>query len=154
MKFLSLTMFLFFSAFLASAQPKPAVQGQQYGESIAASGALPVERLRQKMGSENSLNTKVQGRVVDVCTKKGCFMKLDRGDGQTVMVRFKDYGFFVPADIKGKNVVVDGVARQETLSVKQLQHYAADAGKDETEIAKITEPRQQLNFEAKGVLVL
>lgn len=135
-------------------QDKPAVKGATYGEVIQAGGAYPVTRLSQKIGSNTQLeNIKVSGKVVDVCTKKGCFMKLDKGNGETVMVRFKDYGFFVPADIKGKNVVVEGKAIQETLSVDKLKHYAADAGKPAEEIAKITAPQQQLNFEAKGVLV-
>ncbi|MBE7176812.1 MAG: DUF4920 domain-containing protein [Mucilaginibacter polytrichastri] len=154
MKPFIISTLLLFATLCSQAQLKPAVKGQGYGEAITRTGALPVTALSGKMGSENSMPAKVQGKVVDVCTKKGCFMKLDRGDGETVMVRFKDYGFFVPADIKGKTVVVDGTAMQETLSVKQLQHYAADAGKSAEEISRITEPKQQLNFEAKGVVVL
>lgn len=135
-------------------QDKSAIKGATYGEVIQAEGAYPVTRLVQKIGSNTTLeNTKISGKVVDVCTKKGCFMKLDKGNGETVMVRFKDYGFFVPADIKGKNVVVEGKAIQETLSVEKLKHYAADAGKSTEDIAQIKNPQQQLNFEAKGVLV-
>ena len=71
-----------------------------------------------------------------------------------MMVKFKDYGFFMPLDIVGKEVVLDGEASVKEVSVKQLKHYAEDAGKTKEEIAKIKEPKKELQFVAKGVLVL
>jgi hypothetical protein len=38
--------------------------------------------------------------------------------------------------------------------VKELQHYAEDAGKSKEEIAKITEPKKEIVMNAKGILVL
>ena len=38
-------------------------------------------------------------------------------------------------------------------SVKELQHYAEDAGKTKEEIAKIIAPKKEFAFEAKGVLM-
>jgi hypothetical protein len=40
------------------------------------------------------------------------------------------------------------------VPVDHLRHYAKDAGKSAKEIAAITKPEQQLNFEADGVLVM
>ena len=39
-------------------------------------------------------------------------------------------------------------------NLEMLRHYAQDAGKPAAEIAKITEPKRELSFEAAGVLVL
>ena len=90
-----------------------------------------------------------------VCKKKGCFLTLKReGEGEPIMVRFKDYGYFVPADLVGKTVVLQGNAKVKELSVKQLQHNAEDAGKSAEEIAKITEPKTDINIVADGVLVI
>ena len=80
-------------------------------------------------------------------------MNLDLENGQEIMVNFKDYSFFVPKDIEGKKVIVDGKASIEILSVKQLQHYAYDAGKTDEEIKKIVDPKKVYSFEAKGVLI-
>ena len=68
-------------------------------------------------------------------------------------VRFKEYAFFVPKDIVGKTVVINGWAHRETVPVSDLQHYAQDAGKSAQEVAAITKPEQQYTFEADGVLV-
>ena len=96
---------------------------------------------------------KFEAKVNSVCKVKGCWMNLDLENGQEIMVNFKDYSFFVPKDIEGKKVIVDGKASIEILSVKQLQHYAYDAGKTDEEIKKIVDPKKVYSFEAKGVLI-
>jgi hypothetical protein len=79
---------------------------------------------------------------------------MDIGEGKTMRVRFKDYAFFVPKNISGKKVVLDGIAYNSTTSVAQLRHYAQDAGMSDAEIEKITEPEVNLNFEARSVIVM
>ena len=90
--------------------------------------------------------------VKEVCQAKGCWMRLDLGDNEA-MVRFKDYGFFMPKNITDKEVIVNGKAYVSEMSVEEQRHYAEDAGKSEEEIAAITEVETTLSFEADGVLV-
>jgi hypothetical protein len=97
---------------------------------------------------------KISGKVVEVCQEKGCWMKIEKADGDKMMVKFKDYGFFMPKDIVGKEVVLDGETIAKEVSVQQLRHYAEDAGKSQEEINKINKPRKETQFIAKGVLVL
>ena len=80
-------------------------------------------------------------------------MKLELQDGEETMVRFKDYGFFMPMDIKGKEVIVNGFAFVEEMSVEDQKHFAKDGGKSEAEMAKITTIKKTLSFEADGVLL-
>ena len=101
----------------------------------------------------DSLNTKLTARVDEVCQMKGCWMKLNLEDGNQVMVRFKDYGFFLPKDIAGKEVVINGKAFVKETSVEELRHYEEDAEKSEEEIALITTPKKTYAFEADGVLL-
>ncbi len=133
---------------------KPATAGTIYGENVTQTNATAINKINYSLGKANTAMVKTTGKVVDVCTKKGCWMKLDAGNGKTTMVKFKDYGFFVPADIVGKTVVMDGIAKQETTSVDDLKHFAEDAGKSKEEIAKIKNPKKEITYEAKGVLVL
>ncbi|MBT8271127.1 MAG: DUF4920 domain-containing protein, partial [Bacteroidia bacterium] len=83
----------------------------------------------------------------------GCWMKLNLGEGEQVMVRFKDYGFFMPKDIAGKEVIINGFAFVDEMSVSDQKHYAEDAGESEDAIAAITEPKKTYSFEADGVLL-
>lgn len=79
-------------------------------------------------------------------------MKMDMGEDQA-MVRFKDYGFFMPKDLAGQEVIVEGYAFVEEMSVEDQRHYAEDAGKSVEEIAAITKPKRTLSFTSSGVLI-
>jgi len=122
-----------------------------FGATITDENVMAVQELSSM--ATDSAYTKVTGKIVEVCQAKGCWMTLDLGGGQTMRVTFKDYGFFVPKDSKGKEVVIEGAAMKTMTSVEDLQHYAKDAGKSAEEIAQITEPRAELAFEAVGVLM-
>ena len=78
---------------------------------------------------------------------------MDMGHGNTMMVHFKDYGFFVPKDCSGKKLIMEGIAFIDVTSIEQLRHYAEDAGKSAEDIAKINDPEEELTFEASGVLL-
>lgn len=129
-------------------------QAQQYfGEKITDEKAINATELPEVLADEESVETKVRGEVTGVCQAKGCWMTVNVGNSQEMMVRFKDYGFFVPKDITGQTVVIEGEALVEAVSVEDQRHLAEDAGKSEDEISKITEPKTQLSFVADGVIV-
>ena len=69
----------------------------------------------------------VETRIAKVCQKKGCFFVATEG-ASTARVTFKDYGFFIPTDSGGKNVVLLGTFSRKSLSKEQAEHYAADLG--------------------------
>ncbi|UOQ55694.1 DUF4920 domain-containing protein [Hymenobacter cellulosivorans] len=112
-----------------------------------------MSELRQVLGGQDSAQVKLVGTAAEVCQAKGCWLTLTTAEGKAMRVRFKDYAFFVPKDISGKTVVINGWAHREVVPVEDLQHYAKDAGKSAKEVAAITQPEEQLNFEADGVLV-
>ncbi|UFH56884.1 DUF4920 domain-containing protein [Spirosoma sp. KNUC1025] len=124
-----------------------------HGKKITDKGAIPATQLAAKMGEKSEMPAKVEGTVESVCKMKGCWMSVKTGDGKTMRVTFKDYGFFVPKDIVGKTVVVEGTAESSTTPVADLRHYAQDAGKPKEEIEKITQPEKELTFVADGVIV-
>lgn len=133
-----------------------AMAGDHFGEKINSEGALTYTEMLASLGKQDSLDVKVVGTVESVCQAKGCWMNIAASeDGQPEMfVKFKDYGFFVPKDISGKQVVMQGYAFREVTSVDELRHYAEDEGKSKEEIAAITEPVEELKFMASGVIVL
>lgn len=69
----------------------------------------------------------VETRIAKVCQKKGCFFVATEG-ASTARVTFKDYGFFIPTDSGGKNVVLLGTFSRKSVSKEQAEHYAADLG--------------------------
>ncbi|MBK8471245.1 MAG: DUF4920 domain-containing protein [Sphingobacteriales bacterium] len=106
-----------------------------------------------EQNSTTSLTAKISGKVLEVCQTKGCWMTLELPDGKDLRVTFKDYGFFMPKDLAGKNIVAQGIAQTDTTSVEMLQHYAEDAGKSAEEIAQIAQPEIEISFVADGVVI-
>jgi hypothetical protein len=136
--------------------PSTQSDGKYFGEKISETGAISYMALLQVLGQTDSVATKVKGTVTSVCQAKGCWLKLtsEGGDHPEMMVKFKDYGFFMPKDIAGRQVVLQGIAYREVTSVDELRHYAEDAGKSAEEIQKITAPKEELKFMAAGAVLL
>ena len=101
----------------------------------------------------SSTRVKVKGEIISTCPMKGCWMNM-LVSNDTVLVRFKDYGFFVPKQgVEGSSAIINGFLSIDTLSVAQLRHYAEDAGKKTEEIMKIKKPKITLSFLADGVAI-
>lgn len=131
------------------------VENQGFGAAITEDGAIAYPEMLAKLNGADSLAVKVKGRVDAVCQAKGCWMNLSDGKNATaMMVKFKDYGFFVPKDIAGREVVIEGYAYRAVTPVDELRHLAEDAGKSKEEIEAITQPKEELKFLASGVLLL
>lgn len=134
---------------------KIAVNFDSFGDKITDEKAMTSNEMLAKFNTMqvgDTVNVKFASKINEVCSKKGCWMKLPVGETET-MVRFKDYGFFMPLDSKDKEVIVEGKAFVKITPVEELQHYAEDAGKSKEEIAKIIEPKKEFAFEANGVLL-
>tara|TARA_B100000900_G_scaffold263858_1_gene225087 strand:- start:60 stop:521 length:462 start_codon:yes stop_codon:yes gene_type:complete len=124
-----------------------------YGDKITSENLTEYSDLLDQVNLSGVVNTKIEGTIIETCSKKGCWMQV-KVNNDTLMVRFKDYAFFVPKEgVDGKSVIINGEAFYDTLSVDLLRHYAEDARKSEQEIMDITEPELVLSFTADGVII-
>lgn len=72
---------------------------------------------------------KVSAKLDKVCKKKGCWFTLaGEGIDQTVRVRMKDYGFFVPRNAEGAAAIAEGVLEKKVVPQAEAQHYADESG--------------------------
>ena len=122
---------------------------------ISENKAITVEKLKSDLKTTNKAeNISVKGIVTDVCPKKGCWVTVKTEDGSSFFVKMKDYAFFVPTALKGKNVVLEGTAEKKITSVDELKHYAKDAKKSKAEIDAINKPKEEIRFMADGIKVV
>lgn len=119
--------------------------------------ALTFADVNTQLATADSVNVVMRAKVSGVCQTKGCWMNLVDPTGTTadeMFVQFHDYGFFMPKDIEGREVIVEGKAYKEETTVEELKHYAEDEGKSPEEIAAITEPVTEKKFMATGVVLV
>jgi hypothetical protein len=162
-KFCAIALFVFASCKTGSLDKETVKKEQQeivafesFGAKITNDVVITSSEMLAKFNTlkvGDTLNVKFASTIKEVCTKKGCWMKLPLNDTEETMVTFKDYGFFMPLDAKGREVILEGKAFVKETSVAELQHYAEDAGKTKEEIAQITVPKKEFAFEANGVLM-
>ncbi len=79
---------------------------------------------------------------------------METDDNEKFFVKMKDYAFFVPTALKGKNIVLEGSAETKIISVDEQKHYAEDAKKSQAEINAITKPQEEIRFVANGIKVV
>ena len=127
-------------------------EGVYYGEKFEIGMPLTVEKTMDNLQSSDTLNIQIGGIVESVCKAKGCWTNIASTptSDETIFVKFKDYGFFLPLDCEGQEIVLEGKAYIEETPIEELRHYAEDEGKSEEEINAITEPEKQYKFMASG----
>lgn len=127
-----------------------------FGDKIDDDNVMTTKQMTDTYNSMtvgDTINAKMTATVIEVCQAKGCWMTLNLDNGEEAMVKFKDYAFFMPKDIAGKDVILNGNAYVNEVPVEEQRHYAEDAGKTTEEVAAITEPKKTFSFEADGVLI-
>lgn len=125
-----------------------------YGEEFEIGEVQPVTVLLAYSAEELLKEVVVEAEILHSCRKKGCWMKVDLGEGvEPMRVSFLDYGFFVPLVSDGRTAVMKGTAYIDTIDVDMLRHFAEDAGQTQEEIDAITEPEIEWSFEATGVYI-
>ena len=128
---------------------------EMYGDSnMTLDGSIDIKSLMNLLKDNDSVDVKLKAEVTGVCKKKGCWMDVKLDDSTTMLVRFKDYGFFVPMDCEGKHATIQGQVKKTTHSVEWLRHKAEDAGKSIEEIENINEPEVAYSIDEASAVIL
>ncbi len=130
---------------IISCTPQPSYSS--YGDEITSENSMSTNDFLSEV-SETEESYKIEGVVEEVCQSKGCWLKIKNDQGQSIRVTFKDYGFFVPKDIAGREIILEGNASSVMLEEDMAKHYADDAGKEYDESM-----RKEVSVVASGVLV-
>lgn len=128
---------------------------KNYGPvEVDSSKAVTVQEMIAEMDkTKEQKEFTFEGELTEVCSKAGCWVNIDKGNGETFMVTFKDH-FTIPTDTKvGSGAYFHGVASWDTIPVDILKHFAEDAKKSQEEIDAITEPKFELGFVADGIML-
>jgi hypothetical protein len=155
MKKILLTLLLV-AAITVQAQDKEKVQaskGVVYGVVSDENKPVSPDEIKAKLVNDQ-FDGQVKAKVTEVCKAEGCWIKVQKSDGTSMMVRAKDHKFLMPENIVGKTVLIEGSATVKEVTEEMRKHYAEDGGKSKKEIAAIKGSEKDVQFAAKGVKVL
>lgn len=100
----------------------------RYGAPLPADAEpVPLAAAIAHAETEGRFEGTLEGRITQVCRRKGCFVVL-ADDAMHARVVFRDYAFFVPTDTPPGPAVAHGTLEAMELDGARADHYAADAG--------------------------
>jgi hypothetical protein len=138
------------AAFACGDPVVPLPSGRDFGSALTLEQTTPLAEIAANPERFTD-EVLIQGRISDVCQRKGCWTVVRDGD-LSVRVRFKDYGFFVPKDCAGERALIQGVVSLETLSEEVARHYQSESRDGDPDA--IRGPQRELGFTASGVRLI
>lgn len=148
MKALSLLLGLFFSTTVFAQTP----HGKVYGLKPNSAGVQDATKLEAFMSRKVSISTTIKGKVLEVTNPKGGWFTIDAGNGKVITAHFKTAGINIPASLKGKTVVAEGVATKQFIA-DDSQHFAGDTATGKKQHKVNADANHKLAFAVRGLMV-
>jgi hypothetical protein len=130
------------------------VASESFGGGVKLTETTPVATLLADPKAHVGKTVRVEGQVVDVCPKRGCWMDLaGTAPGEKVRFKVTDGEMVFPVDAKGKHAVVEGVVAVNELTLEQTKEYVAYQQKEygaEKDPASVTEPMVIVRIDGTG----
>jgi hypothetical protein len=153
MKATCLLFSLLFSFSVFAQQDKKLPHGMVFGVKPDTTALVSAAKLEAFMDQKVRITIAIRGRVTQVVKQKGGWFNISAGNGKIIAAHFKNYNNRIPANLKGRTVIVAGVAQKEFIADDQ-QHFAGDTAKGKPQPKAKTHPKKdKLTFEATGLMV-
>jgi len=114
----------------------PLPHGMTFGQKVDPLQKMPSAKLETFMGKMIRISTTITGKVIAVDTPKGGWFRMDGGNKKIIEVHFKDYNITLPKELRGRNVMIQGIAQKQFIT-----------GDNKTNL------KGKLTFEASGLMV-
>jgi len=144
----------------AAASPNSEVAGdpEVYGAGVQIEEATPVHAILTDPDAYLGKTVRIEGTVLDVCPKKGCWMEVGR-DGEHIQIKVEDDVIVFPIGAKGQRAVAEGVVEAVEMSREDylgyLAHLAEERGEElDPETADLGDgPYRLIRIRATGATI-
>jgi hypothetical protein len=110
----------------------------KFGKEIELKETTKVSEVLAKPELFLGKNILIEGKVVDVCTKRGCWMKVSSDKkGQSVVIKVNDGEIVFPVEARGKDTMVEGELYKIEPSEKDKKEMKHDKMSDQHEHKEI-----------------
>lgn len=142
---------------VAAAATGAAVEGKSYGAGVKLAAATPIADILKDPAAFRGKTVRVEGRISDVCPKRGCWMEV-AGEAAGEKMRFKveDGDIVFPMEAKGQYAVAEGVVAVNVLSIEDSKKFAEYQAKEygrPYDPASITEPTRIIRLNGTGAVL-
>jgi hypothetical protein len=99
---------------------------QHFGEAFTVQETLPAKTLLADPSAHVGKTVRVEGRIADVCQKKGCWLVLT-DEEKNLRVTMKDHAFGVDMGSAGATAVIEGTLVEKANDPEEAAHYASES---------------------------
>ena len=122
------------NVFALSASLAGAAETGAFGKPLAGLAPTPLADVLKAPVSGKIV--RLEGSIAAVCKNKGCWLTLNEGE-KSVHVTFEGYSYFVPKDVVGKKVALEGKVLVKEPKADQVEHLKKE-GATEAAAAKVS----------------
>ncbi len=131
------------SAPVAEARVEPASEGEGddrvFGEAPSADRELtPLSAIAANPERYAGQTVKTEGEISQVCQRMGCWMELRAEGVEPLMVPMAGHSFFLPRDVTGSEVVVEGEVALRERSANEVAHLESEGATASARAVQIT----------------
>jgi len=106
---------------------------ESYGSGVKVAEATPISKILADPDAYVGKTVRIEGKILDVCPMKGCWMELAGENGkESLKVKVDDGVMVFPVTSKGKLAVAEGTVEAIPMTKEQyvgwLEHLAEERG--------------------------
>ncbi len=130
---------------------------KEYGKKLTLKETTKISDILANPEQFAGKRVLVEGAIIDVCSHRGCWIKL-ASDKEFESIRFKveDGVIVFPMEAKGKNALAEGIVSVKTYSkedlIKQGEEHAKEEGK-EFDPSTVTGPKTVVQINGEGAVI-
>jgi len=144
-------------AFAASLPAVAALEGKTFGEPLSGSDTIKISELLSNPDEYLGETVRVEGIVIAVCEKRGCWMSLASDiEFEELRIKAVDGVIVFPVELKGNRAMAEGIFNKIELTMEQTlkrqEHHAEEHG-EEFDPESVTEPLIYYQINVTGAVV-
>ncbi|MEM6955157.1 MAG: DUF4920 domain-containing protein [Myxococcota bacterium] len=111
---------------------------RQFGEALSERNVTPLAQIVAAPGDFAGQTVKTEGEITQVCQRMGCWMEMRAEGGPAIRVPMAGHSFFLPRDVAGSQVTIEGEVAVRELSDDEREHLASEGAQAVASALQIT----------------
>ncbi len=128
-------------------------EGKKYGKGVTLKDKTKISKILANPEDYVGKKVLVEGMIVDVCSKRGCWMEIASDkEFEKIKIKVEDGEIVFPMEEKGKNALVEGTIEKIEMTKEQAmekaKHHAEETGQ-KFDPASVTGP--DVFYQIRGI---
>ena len=127
---------------IGTAHATAAAEGKTFGKGVGNAPEVKVTELVAHPDTYLGKTVRVEGVVVDVCAKRGCWMDIaNEAKAEKVRIKVDDGVMVFPVEAKGSHAVAEGVFTKIEMTPDEAKAYAKHLTEEKGQTAGAEKPQ-------------